>query len=189
MFTIKMDIGLELHSNPNKIEIREDKRIFITIGNWSFQWIHNSIFNILFFLYPFMIANKNFRASNISVLLKNYYFSISYNTINCEPKDNAMRWYFPMHTICNLLCGHVCVKMIISTSHNRFCLLHHKHLVYLTVIERGRKTCLWKSQVRTLLMVFRYFFGKYYAISSIVNHGIHVWYINNMYVIQTPSSI
>ena len=110
----------------------------------------------------------NFRASNISVLLKNYYFSISYNTINCEPKDNAMRWYFPMHTICNLLCGHVCVKMIISTSHNRFCSLHHKHLVYLTVIERGRKTCLWKSQVRTLLMVFCYFFDKYYAISSIV---------------------
>ena len=145
-----------------------------------------------------MIANKclycvcvceyamNFRASNISVLPKNYYFSISYNTINCEPKDNAMRWYFPMHTICNLLCGHVCVKMIISTSHNRFCLLHHKHLVYLTVIERGRKTCLWKSQVRTLLMVFCYFVGKYYAISSIV---IHVLYINNIYVIQTPSSM
>ena len=33
MFTIKMDIGLEVHSNPNTIEIREDKRIFITIGN------------------------------------------------------------------------------------------------------------------------------------------------------------
>ena len=136
----------------------------------------------------------NFRASNISVLRKNYYFSISYNTINCEPKDNAMRWYFPMHTICNLLCGHVCVKMIISTSHNRFCLLHHKHLVYLTVIERGRKTCLWKSQVRTLLMVFCYFVGKYYAISSIVilhfsYYYIHVLYINNIYVIQTPSSM
>ena len=133
-------------------------------------------------------------ASNITVLPKNYHFSISYNTINCEPKDNAMRWYFPMHTICNLLCGHVCVKMIISTSHNRFCLLHHKHLVYLTVIERGRKTCLWKSQVRTLLMVFCYFVGKYYAISSIAilhfsYYYIHVLYINNIYVIQTPSSI
>ena len=33
MFTIKMDIGLEAQTNPNKIEIREDKRIFITIGN------------------------------------------------------------------------------------------------------------------------------------------------------------
>ena len=56
MFTIKRDIGLEVHSNPNKIRL--DKRIFITIGNWSFQWIHNSIFNILFFLYTFMIANS-----------------------------------------------------------------------------------------------------------------------------------
>ena len=137
----------------------------------------------------------NFRASNISVLPKNYYFSISYNTINCEPKDNAMRWYFPMHTICNLLCGHVCVKMIISTSHNRFCLLHHKHLVYLTVIERGRKTCLWKSQVRTLLMVFCYtsvntmpFHQLLYYI-HISYYFIHVLYINNIYVIQTPSSI
>ena len=156
---------------PSVIEVFNGYTIasLIFYSSYILLWWQTNAYKVSFgFSERWAVTPMNFRASNISVLSKNYHFSISYNTINCEPKDNAMRWYFPMHTICNLLCGHVCVKMIISTSHNRFCLLHHKHLVYLTVIERGRKTCLWKSQVRTLLMVFCYFVGKYYAISSIV---------------------